>query len=145
MKKVIFITVLLVVFSGESVIGNDQDFQEFVQNVKKKIIVEHSYKIGTEENLVLGPGQAARLDFKDNPAGVAEFMFFCNEELDRIRVIYRCTDDAEQDYTGTSLRLERLKDYRGVCATGAAKYLHIFSAWKPKDRFQKRIGRNYKK
>jgi hypothetical protein len=133
MKKVTFATLLFIVLSGQLIIGSDQDFQEFVQTVKKKIIVERSYKVGTEENLVLAPGQAARLDFKDNSAGVAEFLFFCNEELNGIHVIYRCTDNAEQDYTGTLLHLERFKDYRIVCAAGASKYLHIFSAWKPKD------------
>ena len=68
MKKLIFITLLLVAFSGKPAIGEIQDFQEFVRNVKKKITIERSYKIGIEEELVLVPGQAARLDFTDNPA-----------------------------------------------------------------------------
>jgi hypothetical protein len=130
MKKVMFVTLLLVVLSGQPVIGSNQDFQEFVQTVKQKIIVERSYKIGTEENLVLASGQAARLDFKDNPAGVAEFIFFYKDQA--VHIFYRCTDDKEKQYNSTSLHQERLKDSRWINAKGAATYLMIFTEWEPK-------------
>lgn len=131
MKKLILITLLLVVFLGESVIGKTQDFQEFVRNVKKKIIVERSYQIGTEENLVLAQGQAARLDLEDNPTGIKEFIFFYNNEI--VRIIYRYTDGTKKEYTETRLYLEKKKDFRGIRATGAAKLLHLFYEFEPKD------------
>lgn len=133
MKKLILMVLLLVVFSGESAIGEIQDFQEFVKDVKKKIVIERSYKIETEENLVLAPGQAAHLDFENNPSGVKEFIFFYETKSEKVYVIYRCTDDTEEEYNATSLRPEKLKDHRGISATGAATYLNIFSGCTFKD------------
>jgi hypothetical protein len=133
MRKIVLITLLLVIFSGKLAIGDDQDFREFVRDVKKKIIIERSYKIGTEEELVLAPGQAAHLDFKDNPAGVAEFIFFYNNEHERVHIIYRCTDDTERQYNSTSLTLQRMKDFRGIGATGADTYLKCFTELEPKN------------
>lgn len=139
MKKVIFITLLLVVFSWEPAAGKPQtlpyqgleEFIEFVRNVKKKIVIECSYQIETKEELILTPGQAARLNFKDNPAGVAEFIFFYKDEA--VHIIYRCTDDTEKQYNSTWLHSERLKDSRWINATGTATYLKIFSEWERKD------------
>lgn len=130
MKKLIIIIVFLGIFCVESAIGEIQDFQEFAKDVKKKIVIERSYKIETEENLVLAPGQAAHLDFENNSSGVKEFIFFYETKSEKVYVIYRCTDDTEEEYNATSLRPEKLKDYRGISATGAATYLNIFSECK---------------
>ena len=138
MKKLIFITLLLVVFLAESAAGklpplpyrNLEEFVEFVQNVKKKITIERSYKIETEESFVLALGQAARFDFKDNPAGVAEFIFFYDDEV--VHIIYRWTDDKDK-YNSTCLYSKRLKDFRSIKARRAATYLKCFSEWEPKD------------
>lgn len=140
MKKLILITLLLIVFSYEPAAGKAptlpyhglEEFIEFVRNVKKKIAIERSYRIETEQELVLAPGQAAHLDFRDNPAGVAEFIFFYDDEA--VHIIYRCTDDTEKQYNSTWLHSERLKDFRGIHAAGAATYLKIFTEWEPKDK-----------
>jgi len=141
MKKPILIILLLIVFSGEAIAAESvrpcqkySEFDEFVRNVvKKKIAIERSYKIETDESFILAPNHAVRLDFKENPAGAAEFIFFYNDEYERVDIIYRCTDDTEEEYNSTSLRPEKLRDYRGICATGAAKYLNIFCECKFKD------------
>ncbi len=132
MKRVILIALLFDIFCLESAICKPQlpyhshkEFIDFVQNIKKKITTEHSYQIETVEELVLGQGQAARLDFKDNPAGVAEFILFYKDEL--VHIIYRCTDETDQEYNSTSLHSERLKDFRGINATGATTYLEIYT------------------
>ncbi|MHC4789922.1 MAG: hypothetical protein ACYS8Y_00570, partial [Planctomycetota bacterium] len=98
MKKLILITLLFVVFSWEltaakSVRPRDsyEDYYKFVRDVKKTIIIERSYKVGTEENLVLAPGQAALLDFEDNPSGVKEFILFYDD--DTVNLAYRYTND----------------------------------------------------
>jgi hypothetical protein len=140
MKKLILTTLLFVVFSWEPAAGKPQTLPyqgleesiEFVRNAKKKIAVERSYQIETEQELVLAPGQAARLNFKDNPAGVAEFIFFYHDEA--VHIIYRCTDDTERQYNTAWLHSERLKDFRGINATGAATYLNTFTEWERKDK-----------
>jgi len=132
MKKLILITLLLVVLLGESIIGETQDFQEFVKDiVKKKIVIERSYKIETKESFVLTPGQAARLNFRDNPAGVAEIIFFYDNET--VHLLFGYTYDTEKKYDGTELNLERKKSFRGIYASRAAQPLWIFYGFEPKD------------
>ncbi|MHC4623730.1 MAG: transglutaminase-like domain-containing protein [Planctomycetota bacterium] len=136
MKRLLLTALLLVVFSGEltsrerkRLWHSDEERIEFIQNAKKRSIIKRSYKIETAEELVLKPGQSAHLDFEDNPAGVKEFIFFYNDEQARVHIIHGCTDEAEEGYNWTSLRPERLRDHRGICATGK-KYLNIFSECK---------------
>jgi hypothetical protein len=108
-----------------------EEFAEFVHNVKKKIVIERSYKIETKDELILTPGQAAHLEFEENPAGVKEFIFFYNENT--VHIIYRCTDDTEKQYSSSNLTLEKLKDFRGIHATGAKTYLKCYTEWEPKN------------
>ena len=69
---------MLIIVSGEAAASKPslpyngkEELVEFVRDIKKKkIIIERSYKIETEENLVLAPGQAASLDFEDNAARI---------------------------------------------------------------------------
>lgn len=138
MKKLIFVTLLLIVFLGKPTSGESvrprhtyEDYDKFVQDVKKTIVIEHSYKDGTEENLVLAPGQAARLDLKDNPAGVKEFIFFYDDEM--VDLIWRYIGDAEEKYTGTELNLEKPKSFRGIHATKDVPVLWLFYEFEPKD------------
>ena len=140
MKKLIFLTLLFATLSVEPASGGSvrpqgsyENYNLFVQDVKKIITIERPYKIETEESFALASGQTARLDFEANPAGIVEFIFFCNHEFEKVHIIYRCTDDEENDYAGTSLRPEKLKDFRVVGISGAEKFLNIFSAWKPED------------
>jgi len=138
MKKIILITLLLVVFFRQTTLGKPvrpqdtyENFIDFVQDVKKTITIERSYKIETEEELVLAPGQAARLNFKDNPAGVAEIIFFCDNET--VHLIFGYTYDTEKKYDGTELNLERKKSFRGIYASRAAQPLWVFYGFEPKD------------
>ncbi|UCC22026.1 MAG: transglutaminase domain-containing protein [Planctomycetota bacterium] len=131
MKKLTIITLLLVVFSYKLAAEQAQDFAEFVRNVKKKITIERSYKIETEEELVLAPGQAARLNFMNNPAGVAEIIFFYDNET--VHFIFGYTYDTEKKYDGTELNSERKKSFRGISASRAAPPLWIFYGFEPKD------------
>ena len=137
MKKLIFITLLLVILSGELATGKTvrpqdsyEEYYEFVRDVKKTITIERSHKIGTEEDLVLEPGQAARLDFEANPSGVKEFIIFYDDEI--VHLIYRCTDETEKEYQGTWLEPKRKKSYRGTRATGATTWLWLFYEFEPK-------------
>jgi hypothetical protein len=136
MKRLVLTALLLVVFSGEPTAGEAVPwprggFDEYVQNViKNKIIIERSCKTGTEENLVLAPGQAARLSLEDNPASVAECIFYYYDGV--VHLIYCYTDDTE-DYQGTSLYSEKPKAYRCTRASGAATWLHLFYEFNPKD------------
>jgi transglutaminase-like putative cysteine protease len=138
MKKPIVIAMLLVVFSGELTSGEQvraeqtcEDYAKFVQHVKKTIAIERSYRVESEESFVLAPGQAARLDFEDNPSGVKEFILFYNGE--KVHLIYRYTDDTEKQYQGTWLSLENPKAYRSTRASGATTWLHLFYEFKLKD------------
>jgi C-terminal processing protease CtpA/Prc len=131
MKRLIFIILLLVLFSGELVTGETQDFQKFVQNAKKKIITKRSYKIGSEENIVLSPGQATHLDFEENSAGVKEFIFYYDDET--LDLIWRFIAETEEQYTGTSLDSEKRKSYRGIYAEEVSKCMWIFYEFEPKD------------
>ncbi len=138
MKKMILMILMLIAFSTKSASAQSvkprhsyEDFADFVQDVKKTIAIEHSYKIGFEDNIVLAPGQAAHLDFEDNPAGIVEFIIFYDGTT--VRLIYRHTDDAEDKYTGTSLTQDRKKAYRAMHARGAPKCLHYFYEFKTKE------------
>lgn len=140
MKKLIFITLLLIVFSGKLTSAKTvrprhtyDNFTDFVKDIKKTIIIERSYKVGTEENLILAAGQAARLDFKDNPSGVKEFIFFYNDGDKTVHLIYRYTNDTEKKYQGTRLYLEKKKDFRGTRATRDVPWLWLFYEFEPKD------------
>jgi hypothetical protein len=136
MKKLILITLLFSVLLGESAACKAvpyDDLAEFLRNaVRKNIIIERSYQIETEEELVLMPGQAASLDFNDNPAGVKEFIFFHDDEM--VHIIYGCTDDTEKEYNSTHLDSGRVRDFRGISASGAATYLECFTEWEPEDK-----------
>ncbi len=110
---------------------NLEEFLEFVRHVKKKITIERTYKINTKEELALAPDQAARLSFQDNPAGVAEFLFLYDGNA--VHVIYRAADDTERQYSSTWLNAERMKDSRGVYATGATTYLKCSTEWEPEE------------
>jgi len=131
MKKLIFIILLLAFFSGGLAAEEVQDFAEFVRDVKEKIIIERSYQIETEEELVLAPGQAARLNFKENPAGVAEIIFFYDNET--MHIIFGYPDDTENRYDGTELNLERKKSFRGIRSPRATQPLWVFYGFEPKD------------
>ncbi len=139
-QTLISLALILVVSSAVSASGNSvrpvetyDNFNDFVKDVKKAIAIERSYKIETEESFDLKPGQAARFDFIDNPAGVVEFIFFYDNASSEVHVIYRFTDDAADEYDGTTLSQKRLKDYRVVNAPGAEKYLEVFSSLTPDD------------
>ena len=139
MKKLLFITVLLfVVFIVEPISGKPvrprhtyDNFADFIRDIKKTIAFERSHKIGTEENLVLESGQAARLDFEGNPAQVKEFILFYNGE--KLHLIYRYTDDTEKEFQGTWLDSEKPESYRSTRASGATTWLHLFYEFEPKD------------
>lgn len=131
MKRLIFIILLSVCFSGELVMSETRDFQEFVRNVKKNITIERSYKVGTQENLVLAQNQAARLDFEHNPSGVKEFLFFYDDET--VHLIYRYTNDTEEKYQGTWLNLENKKSFRGTREKDEMPWLWLFYEFEPKD------------
>ncbi len=131
-NKLIFITLLFVLCLGVLGIAETQDFPEFVRDVvKKNIVIERSYKIETEESFVLTAGQGARLDFEDNPAGVAEFIFFYDHET--VHIIYRYIGGAKEEYEGTDCRLEKRKSYRSIYATRGAPLLHFFYELEPKN------------
>jgi C-terminal processing protease CtpA/Prc len=136
MKKLIIITLLVAVFSGELAASKsrgpyptDEELIELIQNVK----VERSYLVGTEEELVLTPGQAIRLNFKNDPAGVKDFIFFYNNKYKTVYIYYRYTNDTEKEYQGTRLYLEKKKDFRGISATRDMPGLHLFYEYEPKD------------
>ncbi|HUS72602.1 MAG TPA: S41 family peptidase [Sedimentisphaerales bacterium] len=138
MKKLIFVTLLLIVFLGKPTSGESvrpqhtyEKFTDFVQDVKKTITIERSYRIETAEKLVLAPGQAALLDFKDNPSGVKEFILFYDDET--VYLIYRYTGDTEKEYQGTRLYLEQKKNFRGTRATRDVPWLWLFYEFEPKD------------
>ncbi|MHC4739994.1 MAG: S41 family peptidase, partial [Planctomycetota bacterium] len=140
MKKLTIITLLLAAIPLEPTSGQAvrprhtyENYDEFVQDVKKTITIERFYKVGTEENIVLEQSQAVRLDFEDNPAGVEEFIFFYNNEERILQLIYRCVGDAKDDYTGTWLDLERKKSYRGTRSTESTTWLWLFYEYEPKD------------
>jgi len=137
MKKLIFITLILVFFFGKPTSGKSvrqhqtyEDYNEFVKDVKKTIIIERPYKIGTEENLVLAPGQAARLDFEDKAAAIKEFIFYYDGKI--VHLILRDADDANGKYRGIELYPEKPKSYRSIYATGAP-LIHVFYGFKPED------------
>ena len=136
MKKVILITLLIAVYSGEPASGQsrgpyhtDEEIIELIQNVK----MERSYLVGTEEELILTPGQAIRLNFKDNSAGVKDFIFFYNNKYKTVYIYYRYTNDTEKEYQGTRLYLEKKKDYRAISLTRAKQLLSLFYEFEPKD------------
>ncbi len=134
----IFITLLFVVFSVESIAAESvqpyhghSEFKKFVRDVvKKNIVIERSYKIETDESFVLAPGQAARLDFEDNPASVAEFIFFYGDET--VHIIYSYIAGTKEEYEGTDCHLERRRGYRSIYATRGAPLLHFFYELEPK-------------
>jgi C-terminal processing protease CtpA/Prc len=136
MKKLILITLLFAAFSGEPAASKSrgpypthEELIELIQNVN----VERSYLVGTEEELVLTPGQAIRLDFKDNAAGIKDFIFFYNNKYKTVYIYYRYTNDTEKEYQGTRLYLEKQKDYRGTRETSEGPWLWLFYEFEPKD------------
>ena len=131
MNRVIVVVILFITNFLNISIGEARDFQQYVEEIKDKVVIERSYVIETEENLTLSPGEAARLAFAENITGVAEFIFFCHDDYERVEVIYRCTD--KTSYQGTELNRNKLMDYRVVRASGSPKHLNIFSAWEPLD------------
>ncbi|HUW19583.1 MAG TPA: S41 family peptidase [Sedimentisphaerales bacterium] len=138
MNTLIAITLSLAVLSVEPTLAKPvrpqhsyEDYSKFVQDVKKTIIIERSYRIGTEQNLVLAPGRAARLDFEDNPSGVKEFIFFYNDET--VYLAYRYSKDTEKQYQGTRLCPEKKKSFRGTRETKEGPWLWLFYEFEPKD------------
>jgi len=140
MRSLIFTTLLLIVFCWAPAGAEPpampydglEEFVAFVREVKQKIAVERVYQIGSQEELTLAPGQAARLSFTDNPAGVTEFLLFYDNEI--VHVIYRCAGDTDRQYDSTSLYAERLTDSRSIRAEGAGVYLKVCTEWEPKDK-----------
>ncbi len=129
MKKLILITLLIAVFSGVPASGQSrgpshtaEEVIKLIQNVK----VERSYLVGTQEELVLTPGQAIRLNFKDNPAGVKDFIFFYNNRYKTVYIYNRYTNDTEKEYRGTRLYLKKKKAYTSA-------RLYFFYEYEPKD------------
>ena len=138
MKKIILITLMLTAFSTKPTSAlpvkpreSYENFTDFVKDVKKTITIERSHKIGTEENLVLRPGQAAHLDFEANPSGVKEFIIFYDDQI--VYLSYRYTNDTEEDYQGTWLEPERKKSYRGTRETDEGPWLWLFYEFESKD------------
>lgn len=139
MKKLILIALMLIGSSWDVAEGKRaqryhslEEFIEFVHDLKNtQTTIKRSYQVETTIELVLARGQAAHLDFKDNPSGVAEFIFFYDGEYEEVHVIYRCTDDTEKQYNSTSLDSERLRDSRWICASGAPP-LKCFTEWEQK-------------
>ncbi len=136
MKKLIIITLLFAAFSGQPAAGKSrgpypthEELIELIQNVK----VERSYLVGTEEELVLIPSQVIRLNFKDNPTGVKDFIFFYNNKYKTVYLYYRYTNDTEKEYQGTRLYLEKKKDFRGIRETDEGPWLRLFYEYEPKD------------
>jgi len=110
---------------------NREEFLQFVANARKKIAIERSCEVNGKEEFALAPGQAAHLRFKDNPAGITEFLFFY--DANAVHIIYRAADDTERQYDSTWLHSQRRSDSRGVYATGAPTYLNCSTEWEPKD------------
>jgi len=138
MKIVVFSILMSAIALTESVAGditlpysNHAEFLEFIGHVKARINGERLYQADTEERIVLTSGQAMRLDFRDNPAGVAEFIFFYDAGL--VHIVYRCTDDTETEYNSTCLHAERHKDSRGINASGAKTYLKTLTKWEQQE------------
>ncbi|MHC5061623.1 MAG: S41 family peptidase [Planctomycetota bacterium] len=138
MKKTILMTLILIVFSCESISGQSvrprdsyEEYYEFVRDVKRTITIERSHKIGTEEEMVLEPGQAARLNFEANPSGVKEFILFYDDDI--VNLAYCYTNDTEEDYQVTSLEPERKKAFRGTSETDEGPWLWLFYEYEPKD------------
>ena len=92
MKKLILITLLLVLFSGKLGTGETQDLQKFVRNpfntredvvakLRKNLSQEISYEFGAITEVTIIPGKnAVRLICSNNPEGVKQILIGATSE-----------------------------------------------------------------
>lgn len=139
MKKMILITLILTAFSvntasAQSVKSRRSygSFPDFVMEVKKTIVSKRLHKVGTQEDMIIEPDQAVLLELENNPAQVKEFIIFYSEQENAVHLIYRYTDDTENDYQGTTLIPEYTMSYRGTRSEEATTWLWLFYEYEPK-------------
>ena len=89
--------------------------------------IKRVYHLDTEATLVLRDGEAARLDFEGNSAGVKEFvLWFSNDTL---HVYWKCLG---QSYNSTILT-DGQRDTRSISTTNAPKWMDCSTTWQLKD------------
>ena len=136
MKK-LFLATLIYFLTGIALaqqvrpIDRYDNYDEFVDAVKKTVDVKRFHKIGIEEEIVLKSNQATLLELKDNLTGVEEFIIFYNGET--VYLAYSFDDETKGSYMGTRLYPEKPKAYRGIKGTGAQKVLWLFYEYQSRE------------
>ena len=118
MKKAIIAAVMLGAMCAVGVAVGDETFEELIEAAKEKVKITRSYEVGKTVEVVLGPDEAALLEFEENPAEIEEFLFWYDGEKVHIFCSRAGQDGGEHTYMTLKRRwdyqIERRKTRRGL-------------------------------
>ncbi len=100
------------------------------RRVKELVKVRRSYEVGTTASLVLGPDEAALLEFRENPGALKDFLFwYAAEEL---HFTYSLSGEGYDNHISLA-RGRRMRDQRTVTARGASGLMECTTEWEARD------------
>lgn len=119
--------IVLVVATSVAVAQDHAARDALEKKAKSNLKVDRAYVPSDRVELTLALGEAARLKFAENEAGVSEFLFLY--ETDCLQVLYAC---AGESYDWTSLTTKRPTDSRTI-SNGAPVWMKCTTEWKLQD------------
>jgi hypothetical protein len=128
-KKMIAVTLMLGAMCAAGVAAGGDKLEDMVQAAREKVKVTRSYEVGTTANFVLAQDEAALLEFKENPAGVEEYLFWYDGEKVHIFSTRAGKDEGEHTY----MTLKRRWDYQIKGARDLSWVAECNSSWEPRD------------